>query len=126
MSPQGATGELTAGAETPTPEAPAPAGIPEGQARLIVNNGFDQKIRFTPDKQFLVDPESNLSAEWDLEPGQSVAILVYPGQIGFTASTAWQGLSDNANVVIGPDQELIIWLYFVLDPDGSGNWNLQF
>jgi hypothetical protein len=118
--------EVTAEATEAAPEAtPAPAGIPTGLARLVVNNGFDQVVRFTLDQSYRVETD-NLSGEWDLQPGQSVSILVYPGMIPFSVSTPWRGLSDNADVTVEGDQERALWLYFIPDPDGSGNWILQF
>lgn len=123
---EGAAEEITAEATTAAPETtPAPAGIPTGQARLVVNNGFDQVMRFTLDQKFRVEMD-NLSGEWDLQPGQSISILVYPGMIPFSVSTPWRGLSDNADVTVEADQERALWLYFIHDPDGSGNWILQF
>jgi len=106
-------------------DANAPAAIPAGLARIIVNNGFDQVMRFTLDQQYRVET-NNLSGEWDLQPGESISVLVYPGMIPFSASTPWNGLADNADLVIEKDQERALWLFFVPDPDGSGNWNLQY
>lgn len=105
---------------------PAPAGIPAGLARIVVNNGFDQVMRFTLDQRYRVALD-NLSGEWDLQPGQSLSLLVYPGMIAFSASTPWNGgLAGNAEFSIDKDQERALWLYFVPDPDGSGAWNLQY
>lgn len=107
---------------TPTPEA---AAVPDGLARIVVNNGFDQKIRFTLDQQYRPERD-NLSGEWDLEPGDSVTILVYPGTIAFSASTAWRGLSGNAELVLAEKEERVLWLYFVPDPVEKDRWNLQY
>ena len=118
--------EATAETTEAAPDAtPAPAGIPTGLARLVVNNGFDQVVRFTLDQKYRVELD-NLSGEWDLQPGQSISILVYPNMIPFTVSTPWRGLSDNADVTVEADQERALWLYFIPDPDGSGSWILQF
>lgn len=119
--------------ETPTePAAPpevappeAAAAIPPGLARIVVNNGFDQVMRFTLDQQYRVG-QDNLSGEWDLQPGQSIVLLVYPGMIPFTGSTPWRGISGNADFFIDKDQERQLWLYFVPDPDSAGNWKLQY
>jgi uncharacterized protein YgiM (DUF1202 family) len=125
-APVAAVEEAPAEATEAAPEAtPAPAAIPTGQARLVVNNGFDQVVRFTLDQKYRVELD-NLSGEWDLQPGQSVSILVYPGMIPFSVSTPWRGLADNADVTVDADQERVLWLYFIPDPDGSGNWILQF
>jgi hypothetical protein len=118
---------ITAG-ETVTETAPAPTEplittIPDGQALLIVNNGFDQVIRFTLDQRFRVEQGPS---EFDLQPGQSISIAVYPGQIAFTASSPWRGLSGNADFFIDSKQSRPLWLIFVPDPDGSGNWLLQY
>ena len=91
----------------------------------MINNGFDQVVRFTLDQKYRAELD-NLSGEWDLQPGQSISVLVYPGMIPFTVSTPWRGLSDNADVTVDADQERALWLYFIPDPDGSGNWILQF
>lgn len=107
---------------TPTPEV---AAVPDGLARIVVNNGFDQKIRFTLDQQYRPERD-NLSGEWDLEPGDSVTILVYPGTIAFSASTAWRGLSGNAELVLAEKEERVLWLYFVPDPVEKDRWNLQY
>ena len=109
------------------PVAAEPAGepIPPGQARLVVNNGFDQVMRFTMEQRFRVDL-SNPAGEWDLEPNQSITLLVYPGMVAFSASTAWRGLGDNADFFINEDEERSLWLYFVPDPSGNGEWILQF
>ena len=122
-APLEATTEVTAEV---TAEAPAVNGIPAGLARVVVKNGFDQGIRFTLDQQFRVERD-NLSGEWDLQPQESVTLLVYPGAMGFSVSTPWNGgLAGNANYTIDPDQERILWLTFVPDPDGSGRWDLLF
>ncbi len=97
--------------------------VPDSQALIIVNNGFDQPMRFTLDQRFRVEIGAS---EFDLQPGQSVAIFVIPGQIQFSSSTAWRGLSGNAEFPIEAKQSRTLWLTFVPDPDGSGNWNLQY
>ena len=107
---------------TPTPETPE---VPEGLARIVINNPFDQQIRFTLDQKFRPERE-NLSGEWDLMPGDSVAILVYPGTVAFSVSTPWRGLSDNAEFVIAEMEERDLWIWFVPDPVEKDRWNLQF
>ncbi len=99
--------------------------MPEGLARIVVNNPFDQQIRFTLDQKFRPERE-NLSGEWDLMPGESVAILVYPGTVAFSVSTPWRGLSDNAEFVIAEKEERALWIWFVPDPVEKDRWNLQF
>jgi hypothetical protein len=120
--PPSATEAIPEEQTTPTPE---PAAVPDGLARIIVNNGFDQKIRFTLDQQYRPERD-NLSGEWDLEPGDSVTILVYPGTIAFSVSTAWRGLSGNAELVLAEKEERALWLYFVPDPLEPDRWNLQY
>ena len=107
---------------TPTPETPE---VPEGLARIVVNNPFDQQIRFTLDQRYRPERE-NLSGEWDLMPGDAVAILVYPGTVAFSVSTPWRGLSDNAEFVIAEKEERDLWIWFVPDPVEKDRWNLQF
>jgi hypothetical protein len=108
---------------TPAAGQPIETTIPDGQALLIVNNGFDQVIRFTLDQRFRVEQGPS---EYDLQPGQSISIAVYPGQIAFTASSPWRSLSGNADFFLESKQSRPLWLIFVPDPDGSGNWLLQY
>jgi len=109
--------------ETTEPATPAPLSIPAGQALIIINNGFDQQIRFTLDQRYRVDP--GLS-EYDLQPGESLSLLVYPGPIAFSASSPWRGLSGNAEFLINEKESRSLWVVFVPDPDGSGRWILQY
>ena len=111
--------------ETPTVEAPAAPTIPLDQARIVVNNGFDQEVRFTLDQQYRVEL-NNLSGEWDLKPGDSISILVYPGTIPFSVSTPWRGIAGNAEVIVDKNQERSLWLYFVQDPNEKDRWDLQY
>ncbi len=101
-------------------EQPAP-GIPEGLAMLVVNNGFQFDMRFTIDQQYR--PIEGPS-EYDLLPGESVSILVYPGLIAFTASSPWNGLSGNSDLSVESDQSITLWLRFEPDQGDSGRWNL--
>lgn len=105
-----------------TPTTAAPSVVP-GQAMIVVHNGFDQQIRFTLDQRYRVEVGAS---EFDLQPGQSVNILVYPGQVTFSASTPWRGISGNDDFLIESEQTRDLWITFVPDPDGSGRWMLQF
>lgn len=118
--------EAPPAAEAPEEEAtptPAVADVPEGLARIVVNNGFDQTIRFTLDQRYRPERD-NLSGEWDLEPGASTTILVYPGTIAFSASSAWRGISGNAELAIAEKEDRTLWITFVLDPVEVDQWNL--
>lgn len=111
-------------AEEAAPEgAPTAPPIPEGLAVLSVNNGFDHDVRFTIDQRFR--PEIGPS-EFDLAPGQATTVVVYPGQVSFSASSPWNALSGNAEFFIDANQARTLWLYFIPDPDGSGDWLLQY
>jgi hypothetical protein len=116
-APQSATPDNTS-----TSSAPPPT-IPDGQSLIIINNGFDQVMRFTLDQRYRVEQGPS---EYDLQPGQSLSFLVFPGQVAFTVSTPWRGLSDNADFTIDNRQTRTLYLIFVPDPDGSGRWLLQF
>lgn len=105
---------------TPTTAAPT---VPPGQALIVIHNGFDQQIRFTLDQRYRVEVGPS---EYDLLPGQSVSLLVYPGQLAFSASTPWRGISGNDDFLIEAEQTRDLWITFVPDPDGSGRWILQF
>lgn len=105
---------------TPTLEAETGPAVPPGQALLVVNNGFMHQMRFTIDQRYR--PEEGPS-EFDLEPGQSVAVVVFPGQVAFTASSAWNGLSGNADLYVEPDQAVPLWLRFEQDANDT-EWNL--
>lgn len=97
------------------------AGVPEGYALLVVNNGFQHSIRFTIDQTYR--PEVGPS-EIDLEPGQSQNILVYPGSITFSVSTPWRGLSGNALIEVDYDTTVPLWIRF--ENDGSDtSWRLN-
>lgn len=112
----------TEAAPVEAPTAPAQTVLP-GQALIVIHNGFDQQIRFTLDQRYRVD--IGLS-EYDLQPGESISLLVYPGMVTFSASTPWRGLSGNDDFVIEDQQTRDLWITFVPDPDGSGRWLLQF
>ena len=105
----------------PTAEEPAAPAIPEGLAMLVVNNGFQYDIRFTIDQSYR--PTEGPS-EYDLRPGESTTLLIYPGRIAFTASSPWNGLSGNSELEIGSDQSVVLWLRFEPDQGNSGKWNL--
>jgi hypothetical protein len=119
--------EAQQAAEEPTaePTATSPVttsvAVPEGQALLVVNNGFQYDMRFTVDQRYR--PQEGPS-EYDLPPGGSVSIVVYPGQVAFTASSPWGGLSDNADLYLEPNQSVTLWLRFDPDPGSPGEWVL--
>ncbi len=97
--------------------------LADGQSLIVVNNGFDQQVRFTLDQRYRIEPGPS---EYDLPPGQSVSLLVYPGAIAFSASSPWNGLSGNQEFFIAEKETRNLWIIFVPDPDGSGRWLLQF
>jgi hypothetical protein len=117
------TAEVPAEEATAEPEAPAPLSLAEGQALIVINNGFDQQIRFTLDQRYRI--EQGVS-EYDLQPGESISLLIYPGQLAFSASSPWRGLSGNSEFFIDSQETRTLWLTFVPDPDGSGRWLLQY
>ena len=91
--------------------------VPDGQALLVVTNGFQHEMRFTIDQTFR--PQAGPS-EYDLQPGDSVSIVVYPGNVAFTASSPWSGLSGNASIYVNTNQSLPLWIRF--EPDADGSW----
>ena len=115
-----ATPEALAETATPEPEPAAPA-VPPGLAMLVITNGFHQDIRFTLDQSYRVVEGPS---EYDLKPGESSSILVFPGQLSFTASSAWNGLSGNSVYDIAGDETANLWLQFIPAADGSGQWQL--
>ncbi|MDQ3247666.1 MAG: SH3 domain-containing protein, partial [Chloroflexota bacterium] len=86
-----------------TPSAPPPVAI--GQSLLLVNNGFDQPIRFTLDQRYRIELGPS---EFDLQPGQSINVLVYPGQIAFSASSPWRQLAGNAEFFLDSQQSRLM------------------
>jgi hypothetical protein len=122
--PAGDVGSSTTeGEPTPVDEETSPvAGIPPGQSLLVITNGFQHEMRFTIDQIFRPQPGPS---EYDLLPGESVSVVVYPGAIAFTGSSPWSGLSGNVSLNVEPDQALNLWLRFELDADGSWvfHWN---
>lgn len=102
--------------ETSTPAA-AEGAIPVGQALLIINNGFQHDMRFTLDQVYRV---AEGPSEFDLSPGASISLVVHPGNIPFSASSPWSGLSGNASINVGPDESYTLWLRF--EPDNDDSW----
>ena len=105
------------------PTTPAPLSIPPGLGLLIINNGFDQVIRFTLDQVHRVEVGPS---EYDLQPGESISLLVYPGQVAFSASSPWRGVSGNDDFEMLEDTSRTLWITFIPDPNGSGDWLLQY
>jgi hypothetical protein len=126
-APPPAAVEVAEPTALPSPEVVEvlPPPVPDGLARLIVNNGFDQVVRFTLDLRYRPEGDHPAS-EWDLEPGASATILVYPGTVAFSVSSAWRGLSGNAELLMENQEERSIWLYFVPDPGEENRWILQY
>jgi hypothetical protein len=77
-------------------------------------------MRFTLDQMYRTVQGPS---EFDLQPGQSISILVFPGSIPFTASSPWNGLSGNASLQAAPNQSVTLWLRF--DPEQGGTWVLR-
>jgi hypothetical protein len=118
-APVEATAPLTPTVDT----APAMPAVAKGLALVVIHNGFDQDMRVTIDQRFRVEPGPS---EIDLKPGDSASLLVYPGQIGFSASSPWNQLSGMSDLYIDPDQTRDVWLLFVPDPGEPGEWLLQY
>ena len=118
-SAEAAVEEESTATEEPAPEQ-GPA-IEDGQSLLVINNGFNEPIRFTIDQRYR--PNDGPS-EYDLEPSASVNIVTYPGNITFSVSTAWRNLSGNGDIEMMNQQATSLWLRFQPDPDGSDNWDL--
>lgn len=120
-APSEGTGDTATPEETtPTPESTGTT-LPEGYALLVVNNGFENTMRFTLDQRYRMELGPS---EFDLPPGGSISIVVIPGQIAFTASTP--GHSGNADFTLEKDQTRVLWLTFVTDPGSPGQWILQY
>lgn len=96
---------------------PAPAVQPPvGQSLLVVTNAFEQPVRFT------LSPD-----EYDLQPGETIYVVVNPGRVQFSVSSPWRGgISGNAEFLIEPDQSFPMYLYFVPDPNDSGRWEMRY
>ena len=107
-----------------TEEATPVPAIPDGQARLTVYNQFDRVIRFTMDQKYRSQLDSP-TGEWDLEPGQSISMLVFPGMVPYSVSSPWNELGGNANLNLNSNEDRALYLTFIPDPDGSGDWVLQ-
>lgn len=108
--------ESESGEDEAISEEPPPVVIPTGQAVLVVTNSFEHVIRFT------LSPD-----EYDLQPQETIQIVVNPGRIQFTASSAWGGgLSGNAEFFIDADTAFPMYLYFVLAPGDSDVWILRY
>lgn len=114
-------GESAPAADAPASNAPE-SNAPAGLALLIVQNSFEQPIRFTLDQRYRV---AEGPSEVDLAPGQSTSYVVYPGVVAFSASSAWRSLSGNAEILLEPDQEQPLYLIFIPDPGEEGKWIFQ-
>lgn len=112
-----ASTELTATTETAAATAPA------GLALLVVQNSFEQPVRFTLDQRYRV---AEGPSEVDLAPGQSTSYVVYPGIVAFSASSAWRSLSGNAEILLEADETRTLYLIFVPDPGEEGKWIFQY
>ncbi|MFN8439885.1 MAG: hypothetical protein U0175_03900 [Caldilineaceae bacterium] len=119
-SSQQATDSTPQPDQTAAEPTPTSAGVPAGYALITVNNGFDKQVRFTLDQQYRRDIGPS---EFDLEPGGSVQIVVIPGQIAFSVSSPWSGLSKSADFFLDKDQSKVMWVTFVLD---GGEWVLRY
>jgi len=120
----GSTGEVTTtDGMTETVSAPATSSAPAGLALLIVQNSFEQPLRFTLDQRYRV---AEGPSEVDLAPGQSTSFVVFPGVVAFSASSAWRSLSGNAEMLLEADQEQPLYLIFVPDPGEEGKWIFQY
>jgi hypothetical protein len=124
-----AAGDTTAGeivasdTLTESVAAPAASSAPSGLALLIVQNSFEQPVRFTLDQRYRV---AEGPSEVDLAPGQSTSFVVFPGVVAFSASSAWRNLSGNAEMLLEADQEQPLYLIFVPDPGEEGKWIFQY
>jgi hypothetical protein len=127
-APSGASSEI-APSDAPSAQSSVPltptldSGAPAGLSVLVVNNGFDKQIRFTIDQRYRVDVGAS---EYDLEPGQSLRFVVYPGTITFSVSSPWRTLNANAEVLIERDQSRVLWVTFVPDEGEPGAWELRY
>ena len=119
IPPADAGGTLTDTA----PAAPAAPVVPTGQAVLVVNNGFDWPIRFTLDQRFRV---ALGPSEYDLNPGESVSLVVWPGQVSFSASSPWNELSGMTEITMAADEARPLWVTFIPDPGEPGQWVMMF
>jgi hypothetical protein len=120
---QPAEGEGDGAGEGAPAEDPVAQGIPAGQGLLVVNNGFDQTIRFTLDQIFRVEPGAS---EVDLAPGQSATFVVFPGTIRFSVSSPWRALAGNAEFILEPDTQRSLWIAFIPDEGEPGNFILTY
>ncbi len=94
-----------------TTDTPALA-LPEGTALLTVHNAFDRQVRFTLDQRYRLEQGPS---EVDLEPGESTSVIVYAGQIPFTASSPWQGLSGNTSIELAEGEARSVYIVFFWD-----------
>jgi hypothetical protein len=125
LSPTGEIPPADAGAPVTdtAPAAPAGPAVPAGQAVLVVNNGFDWPIRFTLDQRYRVELGPS---EYDLNPGESVTLVVWPGQLAFSASSPWNELSGMTEMTMAEDEARTLWVTFIPDPGEPGNWVMMY
>ena len=117
VAPDGSEGEGQAEADAEAESTAAPAvEPPPGQSLLVVTNAFEQPVRFT------LSPD-----EYDLQPGETIYVVVNPGRVQFSVSSPWRGgISGNAEFLIEGNQTFPLFLYFVPDPNDSGKWEMKY
>lgn len=113
-----AEGEATATPETTT------AGIPPGQAQLIVTNAFDQDVRFTLSVREHGLPEGSPS-EYDLKPGDSISFIIRAGRVQFSASSPFRNSSGNAEFFLDEGASRELFLRFFPSAGDPNKWDLQ-
>jgi len=81
-------------------------------------------MRFTLDQTYRVYEDVS---EYDLEVGDRVSIIVYPGVVRFSASTPWNGgVAGNMEVIVEEDGGVELNLGFYEDPKNEGEWILYY
>ncbi len=100
-------------------DAPVP---PPGLATIHVVNRFNRNIRFTLDQRYRGEPGPS---EYDLRPGESVRLNVYPGTIKFSTNSPWHGLSGNAGLFVSAGDSVDLLLRFERHPSRADEWVLR-
>ena len=81
-------------------------------------------MRFTLDQQYRT---TEGGSEYDLEPGDTISFIIYPGVVRFSGSTPWNGgLAGNTEVYIDEDTLLELNLGFYIDPKNEDQWILYY
>ena len=103
----------------PGAAGPRPAGVDKHPARIA---GMFDRIAPVYDVMNRV-MTAGLDQRWRR---LAVSLVVWPGQIAFSASSPWNELSGMTELTMAEDEARPLWITFIPDPGEPGNWVMMF